>query len=81
MNTAVKSVTWTATDGKGITEDHFGEFAVSVGLPDDAAALHQRHHLALAGAEPALARDALGALGAPRRGSGAAPGRLQPQRP
>jgi carbohydrate-binding DOMON domain-containing protein len=27
-------VTWTAADGKGITQDHFGEFAVSVGLPD-----------------------------------------------
>jgi uncharacterized protein YcnI len=34
VNTAVKSVTWTATDGKGVTQDHFGEFAVSVGLPD-----------------------------------------------
>ena len=34
VNTAVKSVTWTATDGKGITPDHFAEFAVSVGLPD-----------------------------------------------
>jgi uncharacterized protein YcnI len=34
VNTAVKSVTWTATDGKGITQDHFAEFAVSVGLPD-----------------------------------------------
>ena len=39
VNTAVKSVTWTATDGKGITQDHFAEFAVSVGLPDDADSL------------------------------------------
>ena len=39
VNTAVKSVTWTATDGKGVTKDHFGEFAVSVGLPGDADSL------------------------------------------
>jgi uncharacterized protein YcnI len=39
VNTAVKSVTWTATDAKGIPEDHFGTFAVSVGLPDDADSL------------------------------------------
>lgn len=39
VNTAVKSVTWTATDSKGITQDHFGGFAVSVGLPDDADTL------------------------------------------
>jgi len=39
VNTAVRSVTWTATDGKGITQDHFAEFAVSVGLPDDADSL------------------------------------------
>jgi uncharacterized protein YcnI len=39
VNTAVKSVTWTATDGKGITKDHFAQFAVSVGLPDDADSL------------------------------------------
>lgn len=39
VNTAVKSVTWTATDGKGITKEHFGTFAVSVGLPDDAESL------------------------------------------
>jgi uncharacterized protein len=39
VNTAVKSVTWTATDGKGITQGHFNEFAVSVGLPDDASSL------------------------------------------
>jgi uncharacterized protein YcnI len=39
VNTAVKSVTWSATDGKGVTADHFGEFAVSVGLPDDADSL------------------------------------------
>jgi hypothetical protein len=34
VNTAVKSVTWTATDNKGLAQDQFGEFAVSVGLPD-----------------------------------------------
>ncbi len=34
VNTAVKSVTWTATDGTGIAKDHFGSFSVSVGLPD-----------------------------------------------
>jgi uncharacterized protein len=39
VNTAVKSVTWTATDGKGVTQNHFAEFAVSVGLPDDADSL------------------------------------------
>jgi uncharacterized protein YcnI len=39
VNTAVQSVTWTATDGKGITQGHFNEFAVSVGLPDDASSL------------------------------------------
>jgi uncharacterized protein YcnI len=39
VNTAVTSVTWTATDGKGITQDHFGAFAVSVGLPDNADSL------------------------------------------
>jgi uncharacterized protein YcnI len=39
VNTAVKSVTWTATDGKGVTQDHFAEFAVSVGLPNDADSL------------------------------------------
>ena len=39
VNTAVKSVTWTATDGTGIAKDHFGEFSVSVGLPDDADSL------------------------------------------
>jgi uncharacterized protein YcnI len=39
VDEAVKSVTWTATDGKGIEENHFAEFAVSVGLPDDADSL------------------------------------------
>jgi uncharacterized protein YcnI len=39
VNEAVQSVTWTASDGKGITADHFGEFAVSVGLPGDADSL------------------------------------------
>ncbi|HUI47638.1 MAG TPA: YcnI family protein [Acidimicrobiia bacterium] len=39
VSTGVKSVTWTATDGKGITQDHFAEFRVSVGLPDDADTL------------------------------------------
>jgi uncharacterized protein YcnI len=34
VDTAVKSVTWTATDNKGLAADQFGEFAVSVGLPD-----------------------------------------------
>ena len=34
VTTAVKDVTWTATDGKGITKEHFQEFRVSVGLPD-----------------------------------------------
>jgi uncharacterized protein YcnI len=38
-NTAVKSVTWTATDGKGIAAGNFAEFKVSVGLPDDADSL------------------------------------------
>ncbi len=36
VNTAVKTVTWTATDGKGIAAGDFAEFRVSVGLPDDA---------------------------------------------
>jgi periplasmic copper chaperone A len=39
VNTKVNSVTWTATDGKGIPKDHFAQFAVSVGLPDDADSL------------------------------------------
>jgi uncharacterized protein len=39
VNTAVKSVTWTATDGKGIAVGNFAAFSVSVGLPDDADAL------------------------------------------
>ncbi len=39
VNTAVKSVTWTATDGKGIAVGDFAEFKVSVGLPDDADSL------------------------------------------
>jgi uncharacterized protein YcnI len=38
VTSAVKNVTWTAT-GKGIAVDHFQEFRVSVGLPDDAASL------------------------------------------
>lgn len=36
---AVKDVTWTATDGKGIAVGDFQEFRVSVGLPDDADSL------------------------------------------
>lgn len=39
VTSAVKDVTWTATDGKGITADHFAEFKVSVGLPDGADSL------------------------------------------
>jgi uncharacterized protein len=39
VDEAVKSVTWTATDGKGIEQNHFAEFAVSVGLPDDTDSL------------------------------------------
>ena len=39
VTSAVKSVTWTATDGKGIPVEHFQEFRVSVGLPDDADSL------------------------------------------
>ena len=39
FTTAVDTVTWTATDGKGIAVDHFAEFKVSVGLPDDADSL------------------------------------------
>jgi uncharacterized protein YcnI len=38
VTTAVKEVTWTAT-GKGIEAEHFQEFRVSVGLPDDADSL------------------------------------------
>ena len=38
VTSAVKSVTWTAT-GKGIPVEHFQEFRVSVGLPDDADSL------------------------------------------
>jgi uncharacterized protein YcnI len=34
VNTMVQSVTWTASDGKGVTQGHFGQFPVSVGLPD-----------------------------------------------
>jgi uncharacterized protein YcnI len=39
VNTAVKDVTWTANDGKGIAVGAFQEFRVSVGLPDDADSL------------------------------------------
>ena len=39
VNSAVKDVTWTATDGKGILVGNFQEFRVSVGLPDDADSL------------------------------------------
>jgi uncharacterized protein YcnI len=39
VTSAIKDVTWTATDGKGITAEHFAEFKVSVGLPDDANSL------------------------------------------
>jgi uncharacterized protein YcnI len=38
VTSAVKNVTWTAT-GTGIPVEHFQEFAVSVGLPDDANSL------------------------------------------
>jgi uncharacterized protein len=38
VSSAVKEVTWTAT-GKGIEAEHFQEFRVSVGLPDDADSL------------------------------------------
>ena len=39
VTSAVKDVTWTASDGKGIAVDNFQEFRVSVGLPDDADSL------------------------------------------
>jgi len=39
VTSAVKDVTWTASDGKGIAADNFQEFRVSVGLPDDADSL------------------------------------------
>ncbi len=39
VTSAVKDVTWTATDGKGITANHFAEFKVSVGLPAGADSL------------------------------------------
>ncbi len=39
VNSAVKDVTWTPTDGKGILPGNFQEFRVSVGLPDDADSL------------------------------------------
>jgi uncharacterized protein YcnI len=39
VTSAVKDVTWTAADGKGIAVDAFQEFRVSVGLPDDADSL------------------------------------------
>lgn len=39
VNSAVKDVTWTATEGKGILPGDFEEFRVSVGLPDDADSL------------------------------------------
>lgn len=39
VNTAVKDVSWTATDGKGILVGDFAEFKVSVGLPSDADSL------------------------------------------
>jgi periplasmic copper chaperone A len=39
VNSAVSTVTWTATDGKGIAVGDFAEFKVSVGLPDDADSL------------------------------------------
>ncbi len=39
VTSAVKDVTWTATDGKGIPVDHFQEFRVSVGLPGGADSL------------------------------------------
>jgi periplasmic copper chaperone A len=39
VTSAVKDVTWTATDGKGIAVGDFQEFRVSVGLPNDADSL------------------------------------------
>jgi uncharacterized protein YcnI len=39
LDEAVKSVTWTATDGKGIEPGQFQQFKVSVGLPGDATTL------------------------------------------
>lgn len=38
VTSAIKDVTWTAT-GAGIAAEHFQEFRVSVGLPDDADSL------------------------------------------
>jgi uncharacterized protein YcnI len=38
VTSAIKDVTWTAT-GEGIAAEHFQEFRVSVGLPDDADSL------------------------------------------
>lgn len=38
VTSAIKDVTWTAT-GAGIEAEHFQEFRVSVGLPDDADSL------------------------------------------
>src|SRR4051812_10420401 len=39
LDEAVNTITWTATDGKGIAPGYFEQFKVSVGLPDNADAL------------------------------------------
>ena len=39
LDEGVKSITWTATDGKGIEAGQFQQFRVSVGLPDEATTL------------------------------------------
>ena len=39
LDEAVNTITWTATDGKGIAPGYFEQFNVSVGLPADAEAL------------------------------------------
>jgi uncharacterized protein YcnI len=39
LTEGVKSITWTATDGKGIGAGEFQQFRVSVGLPSDGDAL------------------------------------------
>jgi uncharacterized protein YcnI len=39
VNEGVDTVTWTATDGKGIAVGSFQQFLVSVGLPDDTDSL------------------------------------------
>jgi len=39
VTSAVKDVTWTAADGKGIPVENFQEFRISVGLPGDGDSL------------------------------------------